>query len=87
MRHINHQCIGDALYGRGDLAQNLGLTRQFLHSWRVSFAHPVSGETIELFDTLPDDLAAALESLDGRSMGRTQAGEDIVPRLLGGPEA
>ncbi len=87
MRHINHQCIGDPLYGRGDLAQNLGLTRQFLHSWRVSFAHPVSGETIELCDTLPDDLAAALESLDSRSMGRTRAGDEIVPRLLGEPAA
>ena len=83
MRHINHQVIGDPLYGRGDLAQNLGLTRQFLHSWSVSFAHPVSGETVELRDTLPNDLAAVLESLEGRSMGRTEAGEGICPMLLG----
>jgi len=78
MRHINHQVIG-----RGDLAQNLGLSRQFLHSWSVAFAHPVSGETIELRDTLPDDLRAVLESLENRSMGRTEAGERIVPLLLG----
>ena len=84
MRHINHQVIGDPLYGRGDLAQNLGLTRQFLHSWRVRFAHPVSGETVELSDTLPPDLGAALESLANRSMGRTPAGEGICPALLGG---
>ncbi len=83
MRHINHQVIGDPLYGRGDLAQNLGLSRQFLHSWSVAFAHPVSGETIELRDTLPDDLRAVLESLENRSMGRTEAGERIVPLLLG----
>ena len=83
MRHINHQVIGDPLYGRGDLAQNLGLSRQFLHSWSVAFAHPVSGETIELCDTLPDDLRAVLESLENRSMGRTEAGERIVPLLLG----
>ena len=82
MRHINHQVIGDPLYGRGDLAQNLGLTRQFLHSWSVKFAHPVSGETIELADTLPDDLRGVLESLRDRSMGRTEAGEEICPRLL-----
>lgn len=83
MRHINHQVIGDPLYGRGDLAQNLGLTRQFLHSWSVSFAHPASGETVELRDTLPQDLKGVLESLDSRSMGRTPAGERIVPALLG----
>ena len=82
MRHIHHQCVGDPLYGRGDLAQNLGLTRQFLHSWHVRFDHPVTGETVELADTLPYDLAHALESLKNRSMGRTPAGQDIVPRLL-----
>ena len=83
MRHINHQVIGDQLYGRGDVAQNLGLTRQFLHSWSVAFSHPVSGETIELRDTLPPDLRSVLESLENRSMGRTEAGEGIVPALLG----
>ena len=83
MRHINHQCIGDPLYGRGDLAQNLGLTRQFLHSWRVSFDHPATGDRIKLADTLPCDLRDVLESLSDRSMGRTEAGERIVPALLG----
>lgn len=87
MRHITHQCIGDALYGRGDLAQNLGLARQFLHSWHVRFDHPFTGETIELADTLPDDLRHVLESLKSRSMGRTQAGEVIVPQLLGERDA
>ena len=82
MRHIGHQVIGDALYGRGDQMQNLGLTRQFLHSWHVAFDHPQTGEVIELFDSLPDDLRPVLESLEGRSMGRTSAGEAIVPALL-----
>lgn len=83
MRHINHQVVGDPLYGRGDLNQNLGLTRQFLHSWHVKFDHPVTGESVELGDTLPADLRAALESLSERSMGRTEAGQLIVPALLG----
>jgi len=30
MRHISHQVVGDQLYGRGDIRQNLGLSRQFL---------------------------------------------------------
>ena len=81
MRHINHALVGDLLYGRGGERANLGLTRQFLHSWRVRFTHPVTGEDIECRDELPWDLAAALEELADRSMGRTEAGERIVGQL------
>ncbi len=81
MRHIGHQVVGDQLYGRGDGRQNLGLTRQFLHSWRISFDHPATGEPIGLRDTLPPDLLHVLESLGSRSMGRTEAGERICPAL------
>lgn len=83
MRHINHPLVGDPLYGKGSERADLGLTRQFLHSWRVKFAHPVTGEEIECRDTLPWDLEAALEELEDRSLGRTEAGEDIVPQLMG----
>ena len=81
MRHIGHSLVGDQLYGRGDDRVNLGLRRQFLHSWHVRFDHPVTGETVELADRLPDDLLDVLESLKERSMGRTAAGERICPRL------
>ena len=81
MRHIGHPLVGDQLYGRGDERQNLGLSRQFLHSWHIRFDHPVSGETIELADRLPDDLLDVLESLKETSMGRTAAGKDICPQL------
>lgn len=82
MRHISHQVVGDQLYGRGDVRQNLGLSRQFLHSWHIRFDHPTSGETIELADRLPSDLASVLESIQERSMGRTEAGRDICPQIL-----
>lgn len=81
MRHIGHQLVGDPLYGRGDLRQNLGLTRQFLHSWHIAFDHPATGAPIEIADRLPDDLLAILDSLKGRSMGRTEAGSAICPQL------
>ena len=49
---------GDPIYGvEGDL----GLERQFLHAARLAFAHPVTGEDVEVESPLPDDLAAALE--------------------------
>lgn len=81
MRHIGHPLVGDPLYGRGDGRQNLGLSRQFLHSWHIRFDHPVTGEPIELADRLPSDLLDVLESLGERSMGRTAAGEKICPAL------
>ncbi|HJB54099.1 MAG TPA: RluA family pseudouridine synthase [Candidatus Olsenella avistercoris] len=81
MRHVGHQLVGDPLYGRGDERQNLGLSRQFLHSWHIRFDHPATGETIELADRLPEDLIDVLESLKESSMGRTAAGERICPEL------
>jgi len=81
MRHINHACVGDPLYGKCDARANQGLTRQFLHSWRVAFDHPVTGERIECRDELPWDLAAVLDDLVPRSLGRTAAGDEIVPQL------
>ena len=83
MRHISHQVVGDQLYGRGHFQDNLQLARQFLHSWRVGFDHPVTGERIECADTLPEDLAEVLRGIEERSMGRTPVGEEIVPKLLG----
>lgn len=52
--------VGDRRYGSGS-APGYGLERQFLHSRRISFAHPVDGRPVELESTLPDDLEAALE--------------------------
>ncbi len=82
MRHINHALVGDPLYGKGSERANLGLTRQFLHSWRVKFTHPVTGCDIELHDELPWDLAAAYDEIAERSMGRTEAGDEIIPLIL-----
>jgi len=59
---VGHPILGDRAYGGGgDLAARLGLTRPFLHSWRIAFDHPITGARIELEDPLPEDLAAALE--------------------------
>jgi 23S rRNA pseudouridine1911/1915/1917 synthase len=49
---------GDPMYGR---PHELGLPRQFLHSARLGFVHPVTGERIDTASPLPDELVAALE--------------------------
>jgi 23S rRNA pseudouridine1911/1915/1917 synthase len=58
---VGHPVLGDRAYGGGgDDAAALGLVRPFLHSWRVGFDHPVTGERIDLEDPLPEDLTEAL---------------------------
>ena len=54
---IGHPLAGDVTYGG---AEKYGLRRQFLHAHRLAFAHPATGERLELRSELPPDLAAAL---------------------------
>jgi 23S rRNA pseudouridine1911/1915/1917 synthase len=58
---VGHPVLGDRAYGgAGDDARELGLDRPFLHAWRLTFDHPVTGERIEQEEPLPDDLERAL---------------------------
>ena len=73
LAHIGHPVVGDQLYGAGwargmggkarqwakILSQRVG--RQFLHSWRLSFVHPLSGEAMRFEVPLPPDLEACAE--------------------------
>jgi 23S rRNA pseudouridine1911/1915/1917 synthase len=59
MRAIGHPVCGDREYGRAGL---YGLERQFLHAARLAFAHPVTGEPVDVSSPLPGDLQAALEA-------------------------
>ncbi|MGH2986556.1 MAG: RluA family pseudouridine synthase [Solirubrobacterales bacterium] len=59
---IGHPVAGDPRYGH---AGRHGLERQFLHSTRLRFEHPFSGEELVFESELPPDLAAALERARG----------------------
>lgn len=83
MHYIKHPVVGDPFYGGGSHASQLGLERQFLHSWELDFTHPINDKPLHFTDRLPEDLAAALQSIVNRSRGRTEAGELIVPQLIG----
>jgi 23S rRNA pseudouridine1911/1915/1917 synthase len=60
---IGHPVVGDPEYGGG--AQRHGLSRQFLHSARIAFAHPVNGASVDVRAPLPEDLAEALRRASG----------------------
>ena len=53
---------GDPQYGR---AGAFGLQRQFLHAARLAFAHPVTGEPVDVVSELPADLRDALRRAEG----------------------
>jgi 23S rRNA pseudouridine1911/1915/1917 synthase len=54
---IDHPVAGDPTYGT---TGRHGLTRQFLHSHRLGFIHPGTGEVVTFQSPLPEDLEAAL---------------------------
>ena len=90
MRHTGHPVVGDPLYGIASRrpksgVRDLGLERQFLHSWHLAFDHPITGEHLEFADVLPLDLRRTLAALEGRTMGRTPVGEAICPQLVPAP--
>ncbi|MCH7856135.1 MAG: RluA family pseudouridine synthase [Gemmatimonadetes bacterium] len=73
LAHIGHPVVGDTVYGVGwergmggkarQWARTLSqkVERQFLHSWRLSFEHPVSGELMRFELPLPADLQTCAE--------------------------
>lgn len=77
---IGHPVLGDRAYGGGgEQATRLGLTRPFLHSWRIAFDHPVTGDRLEREHPLPGDLARAL-----RLAGVAREGTGPSAPALGG---
>jgi 23S rRNA pseudouridine1911/1915/1917 synthase len=57
---IDLPVVGDPVYGVPDES----LKRQFLHAWRLAFAHPITGEAVEVESPLPPELQAALARFD-----------------------
>ncbi len=68
MAAVRHPCVGDRLYGADPaLTRKLRLSRQWLHSVTLSFAHPADGRRVEFSSPYPADLAAALETLQAEA--------------------
>ncbi len=64
MESVNHPVVGDPVYGRG--RGTLGLHRQFLHAWRLTFPHPLLEDvTVDVESPLPADLSEVLDRLRG----------------------
>lgn len=88
MQYAKHPLVGDPVYtanGPKDARAQLGLKRQFLHSFRIRFTHPETSEELKFADNLPRDLDEALRSLGDRSRGMTDAGREVAALLADAP--
>ncbi len=56
LHHLGHPILGDKLYG-GKRAGNY--SRQMLHSWKLAFRHPRTGETMNFIAPIPKDFEEA----------------------------
>jgi 23S rRNA pseudouridine1911/1915/1917 synthase len=62
LEHLGHPVAGDRVYAGH---ARLPAPRQMLHAWRLSFAHPLSGEAVSVEAPLPPDFRKFLRSLRG----------------------
>ena len=63
---IKHPVVGDRLYGNRKLNkkwEEMGLKRQFLHAWKLSFKHPMTKEKMSFEAPLPEELQTTLGRL------------------------
>lgn len=88
MEYTGHPLVGDPLYTahrpKAD-SSNLGLRRQFLHSFRLRFDHPSTGDDMEFADNVPGDLANVTCKLESRRVELTEAGEEVRALLASAP--
>ena len=56
MKYLGYPLIGDYLYNP-DMER---IQRQALHAWKLSFRHPITGETLAFTAPLPEDMATVL---------------------------
>lgn len=58
MKFLGHPLIGDFLYN----PENTQMSRQALHSCRLTFSHPITGELMSFTSPLPEDMKNALHT-------------------------
>ena len=67
LAHLGFPIAGDDKYGDFPLNKQLqkqGLKRMFLHAYKMTFKHPLTGEKLSLEAPLPEDLERFLRRLD-----------------------
>jgi 23S rRNA pseudouridine1911/1915/1917 synthase len=65
MDYLHHPLVGDERYAGRKRARldAIWCERQWLHAWKITFLHPVSGEEMKFEAPLPRDLQSSLSLL------------------------
>ncbi len=64
--YLGHPLVGDPEYGPGAEPPS-PMTGQALHSYRLSFHHPITGEPMNLEAPIPDDMEMLIDRIDSLS--------------------
>jgi len=56
--HLGHSVVGDSTYGKHPAGfwQPLGVRRQLLHAYCLSFQHPSTGQSLDVSCPIPEDM-------------------------------
>ena len=68
MESITRHLVGDPVYGR-PAGAGVDPGRVWLHAHRLQFAHPLTGEALDVTAPLPDDLRSSLDKLGPPTLG------------------
>jgi 23S rRNA pseudouridine955/2504/2580 synthase len=86
-RHLEaagHPVAGDRRYGdfafNRSAKQRWGLSRMFLHAWKLELPHPATGAPLRLEAALPPALLAVLSRMNLAAPPGADAARDAVPR-------
>lgn len=62
LKYINHPIVGDWQYAGRKTARDdrVWAPRVMLHAYKISFTHPVSGETLAIEAPVPDDMSSII---------------------------
>ena len=61
LQHLKTPILGDEVYGKVSTL----ISRQALHAWRLEVPHPVTGETLKLEVSPPEDFVQAWLGVGG----------------------
>jgi len=66
MKHRGAPVLGDKAYGVPSLNAKFGAERPLLHAWKLGFAHPLTGESLQFEAPIPQDIQHFMNRISKR---------------------
>lgn len=62
LSYANHPVVGDELYGKTNKSK---INKQLLHSYKLRFIHPITGENMDIVDKFPKRFEGFMKKFNG----------------------